>query len=175
MLYNIGYTYTAVIYCQFTVITKVMLLYNTEWQYDHGMAVNYRGKKFYNTGPWYHFFLSFIAEQERLSVKLRCCLSLPPKCNICYLHYFDQKKLASDIHSSLFSIDRGIENIYTGIPYERGRLSTADLLVLTSLDQLFLWWEHYLPFFIKQATLITSLPLQFMFPDLYEMHPNCFS
>jgi hypothetical protein len=29
-----------------------MLLYNTEWQYDHGMAVNYCGKKFYNIGPW---------------------------------------------------------------------------------------------------------------------------
>ena len=27
---------------------KVKLLFNTEWQYDHGMAVNYRGKKFYN-------------------------------------------------------------------------------------------------------------------------------
>ncbi len=29
-----------------------MLLYNTEWRYDHGMAVNYRGKKFYNIGLW---------------------------------------------------------------------------------------------------------------------------
>ncbi len=28
-----------------------MLLYNTEWQYGHGMAVNYCGKKFYNIGP----------------------------------------------------------------------------------------------------------------------------
>ncbi len=41
MLYDIGYTNTAVIYCHSTVITKVMLPYNTEWQYDHGMAVNY--------------------------------------------------------------------------------------------------------------------------------------
>jgi hypothetical protein len=30
MLYNIGYTNTAVIYCHFAVITKVMLLYNTK-------------------------------------------------------------------------------------------------------------------------------------------------
>jgi hypothetical protein len=37
-----------VIYHHFTVITKVMLLYNTEWQYDHGMAVNYHRKKLYN-------------------------------------------------------------------------------------------------------------------------------
>ncbi len=51
MLYNISYTNTVVIYRHFKVITKVMLLYNTEWQYDHGMAVNYRGKKFYNTWP----------------------------------------------------------------------------------------------------------------------------
>ncbi len=37
-----------VIYWHSTVITKVMLPYNTEWLYDHGMVVNYRGKKFYN-------------------------------------------------------------------------------------------------------------------------------
>ncbi len=41
-----------VIYRHSTVITKAMLLYNTEWLYDHGMAVNYCGKKFYNIGPF---------------------------------------------------------------------------------------------------------------------------
>jgi len=51
VLYNIGYTNTAVIYSHSTVITKVMLLYNTELRYDHGMVVNYHGKKFYNIGP----------------------------------------------------------------------------------------------------------------------------
>ncbi len=51
MLHHIDYTNTAVIYCHSTLITKVMLLYNTEWQYDHGMAVDYCGKKFYNLGP----------------------------------------------------------------------------------------------------------------------------
>ncbi len=51
MLHNIGYTYTAAIYCHSTVITKVMLLYNREWQYDHAMAVNYCGKKIYTIGP----------------------------------------------------------------------------------------------------------------------------
>jgi hypothetical protein len=40
------------IYRHPTVITKAMLLYNTEWRYDHGMVVNYHGKKFYNIGPW---------------------------------------------------------------------------------------------------------------------------
>ncbi len=50
MLYNIGYTNTVLIYCHSTVITKVMLLYNTEWYNDHGIAVNYHGKKFYNIG-----------------------------------------------------------------------------------------------------------------------------
>ncbi len=51
MFYNIGYTNTTVIYHHSTVITKVMLLYNTEWQYDHKMAVNYQDKKCYNIGP----------------------------------------------------------------------------------------------------------------------------
>ncbi len=51
LLFNIGYTNTKVIYCHSTLITKVMLLYNTEWQYDHGMAVNYCSKKIYNIGP----------------------------------------------------------------------------------------------------------------------------
>ncbi len=50
MLHNLGNTNTAVIYHNSTVITKVMLLYNTEWQHDNGTAVNYRGKKFYNIG-----------------------------------------------------------------------------------------------------------------------------
>jgi len=26
------------------------MFYNTEWQYNHGMAVKYHGKKFYNIG-----------------------------------------------------------------------------------------------------------------------------
>jgi len=39
------------IYCHSTVITKVMLLYNTESWYGHEMAVNYCGKKSYNVGP----------------------------------------------------------------------------------------------------------------------------
>ncbi len=59
MFFNIGYTNTKVIYCHSTSITKVMLLYNTEWQYDHGMAVNYHSKKFYNTGPWLHNLVDF--------------------------------------------------------------------------------------------------------------------
>ncbi len=55
MLYNIGYTNTVVIYRHSTLITKVLLLYNTEWQDDLGMAVNYHDKKFYNTGPMWLF------------------------------------------------------------------------------------------------------------------------
>jgi hypothetical protein len=35
-------------------ITAILMFYNTEWQYDHGMAVNYNGKKFYNNDPWCH-------------------------------------------------------------------------------------------------------------------------
>jgi hypothetical protein len=51
MLYNICYTNIPLIYRNSTVITKVMLFYNTEWQYDYWMVVNYCGKKFYNIGP----------------------------------------------------------------------------------------------------------------------------
>ncbi len=39
-----------VIYFCSTVITKVMLLYNTEWWFYYGMIVKYRGKKLYNIG-----------------------------------------------------------------------------------------------------------------------------
>jgi hypothetical protein len=66
MLYNIGYTNVAVIYHHSTVIAKVMLLYNTDWQYGHGMVVNYRGKKFYNIGPCINVIklFSFITDEE---------------------------------------------------------------------------------------------------------------
>ncbi len=50
---NVIKLFTAVINCHSMVITKVMWLYNTEWWYYHGMAVNYHGKKFYNIGPWW--------------------------------------------------------------------------------------------------------------------------
>ncbi len=55
IFHSIGYTNTMVIYCHSTVITKIMLLYNTEWRHDHGMAINYCGKKFYNIGPRRHY------------------------------------------------------------------------------------------------------------------------
>ncbi len=51
MFYNIGFTYTTVFYYHSTVITKVIELYYTEWQYYRGMAVNYHSKMFYNIGP----------------------------------------------------------------------------------------------------------------------------
>ncbi len=53
MLYNFVYPNTKIIYCHSTLITKVILHYNTEWQYDHGMEVNYCRKKIYNNGPWF--------------------------------------------------------------------------------------------------------------------------
>jgi hypothetical protein len=54
-------------------------------------------------------------------------------------------------------------------PYRRGQLSTVDLLVLTSLDQLLLILKTLLTFFTKQASLrrrstLLSLPLQLVFP-----------
>ncbi len=56
-------------------------------------------------------------------------------------------------HTSLLHLY--IKNIvWTGNPYWRGRLSTVDLLVLTSLDQLLLIQQKILCFFTKQATLM---------------------
>ncbi len=72
MLYNIGYTNTMVIYCHSTVITKVILIYNTEWWYDHGMAVNYCGKKFYNIKPWPHPHYS---KKIQVSALIQNCLT----------------------------------------------------------------------------------------------------
>jgi hypothetical protein len=43
------------------LITEVMLLYNTEWWYYHGMVVNYRGKKSYNIGPLDQYYKLFTA------------------------------------------------------------------------------------------------------------------
>jgi hypothetical protein len=65
MLNNIGCINTVVIYCHSTVITKAMLLYNTEWQYDHGMAVTYCGKKFNNNGSWLQLNFTYLMKSYR--------------------------------------------------------------------------------------------------------------
>jgi hypothetical protein len=54
---------------------------------------------------------------------------------------------------------------------EEGRLSTADILILTSLEQLLLTFQTLFTLFTKQATLmrrstVLSLPLQVVFPGL---------
>ncbi len=54
-----------VIYCHSTEITKVMLLYNTEWWFDHGIVVNYSGKKFYNIGPRCQCYKMFYLGHQR--------------------------------------------------------------------------------------------------------------
>ncbi len=77
VLYNIGYMNTMVIYSHSTVITKIMLLYNTEWQYDHGMAVNYRGKKFYKIGPGLNNFKAILLFILKFDVETNNFFSLP--------------------------------------------------------------------------------------------------
>ncbi len=63
---NVIKLFTAIIYCHSMVFTVIIIMfYNTEWRYDHGMAVNYCGKRFYNIGPCgstglRHFFATFI-------------------------------------------------------------------------------------------------------------------
>jgi hypothetical protein len=48
---NVIKLFIRVIYCHSMVFTAILILYNTERWYNHGMAVNYHGKKFYNIGP----------------------------------------------------------------------------------------------------------------------------
>jgi len=59
--------------------------------------------------------------------------------------------------------------VVLGEPFLKVRLSTVDLLVLTSSDLLLLILKTFLTFFAKQATLmrrstVLSLPLQQVFP-----------
>ncbi len=61
--------------------------------------------------------------------------------------------------------------VYAGKPDWRGKLSTVDLLMLTSLDQLLFIIQRLLICFTKQGTLlrrstVLSLPLQWEFPGL---------
>ena len=60
-------------------------------------------------------------------------------------------------------------NVTTRNPHWKGRLSTFDLLVLTSLDQFLFYMEHIIYLFTKQATLnrrsmALSLPILIVFP-----------
>jgi hypothetical protein len=50
-------------------------------------------------------------------------------------------------------------NVTAGNPYVRGRLSTVDLLVLTSLDQLLFYKISY----FNEEVMVLSLPQQFVF------------
>jgi len=60
---------------------------------------------------------------------------------------------------------------WPGKSYWSRRLSTVDLLVLTSVDQLYFILKYNLPFFTKQATLmrrstVLILPPHLVFPSL---------
>ncbi len=48
---NVIKLFTMVILCHSVVNTTIILFYNTEWQQNHGMAMNYHSIKFYNIGP----------------------------------------------------------------------------------------------------------------------------
>jgi hypothetical protein len=87
MPYNNGYTNTKVIYCHSTLITKVLLLYNTEWQYDHRMAENYCRKKVYNTGSWCKRLKTFYRGNLRHSMVIPsfCLIKLCLLVNYCGL------------------------------------------------------------------------------------------
>ncbi len=85
---NVIKLFTAVIYCHSMVFTVIIMFYNTESRYGHGMAVNYRGKKFYNIGPrclycWYsnsclHFLKHALPLQYIWTRNPYCKLPLKP-------------------------------------------------------------------------------------------------
>ncbi len=53
-LANVIKLFITVIYRHSMVFTAILMFYNTERQYDHGIAVNYCSEKFYNIGPCSH-------------------------------------------------------------------------------------------------------------------------
>ncbi len=64
-------------------------------------------------------------------------------------------------------------SVYARRSYWRGRLSTVDLLVLTSLDQLLFTLKILFTFLTKQATImrkstVLSLSPQLVFPGLWQ-------
>ncbi len=96
-----------VIYCHSIVITKVMLLYNTEWQYDHGMAVNYCSKTFYDIWPrcqFHQYFMSSFFVQKFFCTCFMCLQ--------CRLVIFWWKDLgAKAAHKMLVKLTPGIDQI----------------------------------------------------------------
>jgi len=93
------------------------------------------------------------------------------------LAYYD--KTWTTLWGIFLTVDRDIKNIlkiiwlicilHSGKSYWRERLSTVDLLVLTSLDLLVFKLKIIFSFFTKQATLmrrstVLSLPPQLVFP-----------
>jgi hypothetical protein len=52
------------IYCNTNV-------FNTERQHNHGMEVNYCGKKFYNIGPWCQYYKKYFPLTLKASCRLK--------------------------------------------------------------------------------------------------------
>ncbi len=55
------------------VFTAILMFYNTEWQCNHGMAMNYRGKKFYNIGPRVNVGIQTVVYILKPAVPLTIC------------------------------------------------------------------------------------------------------
>ncbi len=66
---------------------------------------------------------------------------------LAYLGLTTVSKKKSFITSTPGSTTSKPAKVLAGKSYWRGRLSTVDLLVLSSLDQLLFLWKYYLPFY----------------------------
>jgi hypothetical protein len=81
------------------------------------------------------------------------------------------------VHNKICSISSSFLTIAARNSYQTGRISTVDLLVLTSSDQLLLIMEPLFPCFTKQDTrmsrsTVLSLPLQLVFPASTQTGPG---
>jgi len=74
---------------------------------------------------------------------------------------------------SFFSLSVS-SKIKPGKPYKRGRLSTVDLLVITSSDQLLFYIESIIyPCYKVRRSTVLSLPLQLVLPGKTYKLENC--
>jgi hypothetical protein len=113
---------------------------------------------------WSNAFWEFSCRQNCLTAK---CFSMKSRGTIWGVKFLRTKGRGVGVERHGHFIDTD----WAGNPYWRGGLSTVDLLVLTSLDQLLFLLKILFTLFTKQATLmrrstVPSLPFQLGFPGL---------
>jgi hypothetical protein len=130
-------------------------------------SINYGRKKFYSTGPelepitqncklrrtkvlwdWPDLGVDDAAGDSPVGIKNETAAEFwPPAAENCKTTFIRRKNLGTVVSGLSHNFQLlAIQNETAGKSYWRGRLSTVDLLVLTGLDQLLLYWKCYLLF-----------------------------